>query len=81
MTGAGPTTFAVVARLEQSHDTQVALFEFTLGLGVVGVLFWVLYHLEKDWPERLVRDRAFRDDALAIAFALALAWWLVPFFV
>lgn len=81
MTGAGWSAFAALAPLDEPHDGPVALFEFALGMGLVGALFWVLYHLEKDWPERLLRDRGFRDDALAIAFALALAWWLVPFFV
>lgn len=67
--------------LPLAGDGQLALFEFALGIGVVGVLFWVLYHLESDWPQRLVLDSDFRADALAMAFAFALAWWLVPFFV
>lgn len=81
MTGAGVSGLAAVASLAGPHEGQAALFDFALGVSVVGVLFWVLYHLEEHWPERLVRDRGFREDALAIAFAFALAWWLVPFFV
>lgn len=70
-----------VGAMPIAHDGGVALFEFVLGISVIGLLFWVLYRLESDWPERLLHDSGFRADALAIAFAFALAWWLVPFFV
>ena len=81
MTSDGSALMVALSPLEAPYEGQVALFEFVLGLGVIGVLFWVLYHLEKDWPERLLRDRGFREDALALVFGVALAWWLIPFFV
>jgi hypothetical protein len=56
-------------------------FEFALGLAVVAVLFWALYHLESDWPERVMRDRAFRENAAAMVFGVALAFLAVQLFV
>ena len=52
------------------------VFEFALGVALVAGLFWCLYHLESDWPERLVRERAFRHEAAAILFAVAMAFFL-----
>ena len=73
--------FGVVEQLHQPQDRQLELFEFALGIALVGGLFWLLYHLEMDWPERLLSDRGFRDEVLAVVFAVALAWYLIPFFV
>lgn len=56
-------------------------FEFAVGIGVVAALFWILYHLEQDWPARLVSDRAFRQDAAAIVFALVLAYLVSDLFM
>lgn len=57
------------------------VFEFLLGIALVAGLFWLLYHLESDWPQRLVQDPAFRAEAGAIALALALAYYLSPLFI
>lgn len=54
--------------------------EFVLGVGVVAALFWILYHLEQDWPVRLVRDRTFRQNAAAIVFAVVLAFLMSDLF-
>lgn len=56
------------------------VFEFLLGVGVVAALFWILYHLEQDWPVRLVRDRMFRHNAAAIVFAVVLAFLMSDLF-
>lgn len=55
------------------------LFDFALGIALVAGLFWCLYHLESDWPVRLVRDPGFRHDAAAILFAIVLAFFLSNF--
>lgn len=57
------------------------VFEFMFGITLVAGLFWLLYHLESDWPQRLVQDPAFRAEAGAIALALALAYYLSPLFI
>ena len=55
------------------------LFDFALGIALVAGLFWCLYHLESDWPVRLVRDPDFRHEAAAIVFAFVLAFFLSNF--
>ena len=54
--------------------------QFCLGVGVVAALFWVLYHLEGDWPERFVRERSFRQDVAAAGFGCVLAWFVAKLF-
>ncbi len=54
--------------------------QFFLGLGVVAALFWVLYHLEGDWPERFARERSFRHDVAAAGFGCVLAWFIAKLF-
>ena len=70
---------ASAARLLQGAFSASEVFEFALGVGLVAGLFWCLFHLESDWPERLVRDRAFRHDAAAILFAIVMAFFLSNF--
>lgn len=71
--GAAPeTTLSVTALLEA--------LQFCLGVGVVAALFWVLYHLEGDWPERFVRERSFRQDVAAAGFGCVLAWFVADLF-
>lgn len=68
--------------LGQLHSRAgvLQLFEFLLGVALVGVLFWVFYHLEGDWPQRLVHDALFRQEALLIVFAFGMAYLLSGLF-
>lgn len=72
MGAAAQTPLSVSALLEA--------MQFFLGLGVVAALFWVLYHLEGDWPERFARERSFRHDVAAAGFGCVLAWFVAKLF-
>lgn len=72
--------------MEEALETPVGVtalveaLQFCLGLGVVAAIFWFLYHLEGDWPERFARDRSFRQDVAAAGFGCMLAWFVTKLF-